>query len=69
MNNNMDEFQIRKIVYGMLQAGLVEVIRPEGMEQKKIITPLTRAGRKAASQSPAEKRSVVTKLIDRIRRI
>jgi len=69
MNNNMDEFQIRKIVYGMLQAGLVEVIRPEGMEQKKIITPLTRAGRKAATQSPAEKRSVVTKLIDRIRRI
>ena len=69
MNNNMDEFQIRKIVYGMLQAGLVEVIRPEGMEQKKLITPLTRAGRKAATQSPAEKRSVVTKLIDRIRRI
>ncbi|NJN93677.1 MAG: DUF4388 domain-containing protein [Anaerolineales bacterium] len=69
MNNNMDEFQIRKIVYGMLQAGLVEIIRPEGLEQKKTITPLTRAGRKAASQSPAEKRSVVTKLIDRIRRI
>ncbi|GAB4411248.1 MAG: DUF4388 domain-containing protein [Anaerolineae bacterium] len=70
MNNNMDEFQIRKIVYGMLQAGLVEIIRPEGLEQqKKTLTPLTRAGRKAASQSPAEKRSVVTKLIDRIRRI
>lgn len=69
MNNNMDEFQIRKIVYGMLQAGLVEIIRPEGMEQKKTFAPLTRAGRKAASQSPAEKRSVVTKLIDRIKRI
>lgn len=69
MNNNMDEFQIRKIVYGMLQAGLVEIIRPEGLEQKKTIMPITRAGRKAASQSPAEKRSVVTKLIDRIRRI
>lgn len=69
MNNNMDEFQIRKIVYGMLQAGLVEIIRPEGMEQKKSMMPVTRAGRKAASQSPAEKRSVVTKLIDRIRRI
>lgn len=34
-NNNMDEFQIRKIVYGMLQAGLVEIIRPEGLEPKK----------------------------------
>ncbi|MBN1992774.1 MAG: DUF4388 domain-containing protein [Anaerolineae bacterium] len=67
-NNNMDEFQIRKIVYGMLQAGLVETIIPEGMEPKER-TPVTRAGRRAASQSPAEKRSVVTKLIDRIKRI
>ncbi len=67
-NNNMDEFQIRKIVYGMLQAGLVELIRPEGMEAKERL-PLTRAGRRAATQSPAEKRSVVTKLIDRIKRI
>jgi hypothetical protein len=67
-NNNMDEFQIRKIVYGMLQAGLVEIIKPEGMEPKKR-TPVTRAGRRAANQSPAEKRSVVTKLIDRIKRI
>ncbi len=67
-NNNMDEFQIRKIVYGMLQAGLVEIIKPEGMETKKR-APVTRAGRRAANQSPAEKRSVVTKLIDRIKRI
>jgi len=67
-NNNMDEFQIRKIVYGMLQAGLVETIVPEGMEPKAR-TPVTRAGRRAANQSPAEKRSVVTKLIDRIKRI
>ena len=68
-NNNMDEFQIRKIVYGMLQAGIVEVIRPEGMEMRKAKAPVTRAGRRIASQTPAEKRSVVTKLIDRIKRI
>jgi hypothetical protein len=67
-NNNMDEFQIRKIVYGMLQAGLVETIIPEGMEAKERM-PVTRAGRRAIGQSPAEKRSVVTKLIDRIKRI
>lgn len=67
-NNNMDEFQIRKIVYGMLQAGLVEIIQPEGMEPKRKVA-VTRAGRMAAGQSPAEKRSVVTKLIDRIKRI
>lgn len=68
-NNNMDEFQIRKIVYGMLQAGLVEIIRPEGMEARQPKAPRGRAGRRAAAQSPAEKRSVVTKLIERIKRI
>lgn len=68
-NNNMDEFQIRKIVYGMMQAGIVELIRPEGMEQRQVKPPVTRAGRRVASQTPAEKRSVVTKLIDRIKRI
>jgi hypothetical protein len=68
-NNNMDEFQIRKIVYGMLQAGIVELIRPEGVEQRKVTPPLTRRAKKVAAQSPAEKRSVVTKLIDRIKRI
>jgi predicted transcriptional regulator len=68
-NNNMDEFQIRKIVYGMLQAGLVELIRPEGLETRKPKTSRGRTGRRAASQSPAEKRSVVTKLIERIKRI
>ena len=69
-NNNMDEFQIRKIVYGMLQAGLVELIRPEGLETRKPKASRGRTGRRAAaSQSPAEKRSVVTKLIERIKRI
>ncbi len=68
-NNNMDEFQIRKIVYGMLQAGIVELIRPEGLETRKVKAPVTRAGRRIANQTPAEKRSVVTKLIDRIKRI
>jgi hypothetical protein len=68
-NNNMDEFQIRKIVYGMLQAGLVELIRPEGLEARKPKVSRGRTGRGAASQSPAEKRSVVTKLIERIKRI
>jgi hypothetical protein len=29
---HMNDFQIRRIVYGMLQAGLVELVRPEGVE-------------------------------------
>ncbi len=68
-NNNMDEFQIRRIVYGMMQAGIVEIINPEGVEARKPKAPVTRAGRRIANQTPAEKRSVVTKLIDRIKRI
>jgi len=68
-NNNMDEFQIRKIAYGMLQAGLVELIPPEGMADRQPKRARGRAARKAAGHSPAEKRSVVTKLIERIKRI
>jgi hypothetical protein len=65
----MDEVQIRKIVYGMLQAGLVELIRPDGLEDRKPKAVRGRPGRAAVGQSPAEKRSVVTKLIERIKRI
>jgi hypothetical protein len=65
--NNMDEFQIRKIVYGMLQAGLVELIKPEGFQPKT--TFQTRAAKKRATESPSMKRSVVERLITRIKRI
>jgi len=64
--NNMSELDIRRIVYGLLQAGMVEVIRPEGMS---FLTPVTSAGRKAAA-TPVDKTaqaSVVNKLISRIR--
>ena len=52
--NNMSDFQIRKIVYALLQAGLVELIVPEGMSK-----PDT----SAAMRPPAIKRGVVEKLI------
>ena len=64
--NNMSELDIRRIVYGLLQAGMVEVIRPDGMA---FLTPVTSAGRKAAA-TPVDKTaqaSVVNKLISRIR--
>jgi hypothetical protein len=57
-SNNMTDFQIRKVIYGMLQAGLVELIRPEGKEAK----PAERKIKK-----PTVKRNVVEKLIDRIK--
>ncbi len=65
-SNNMDDFQIRKIVYGMLQAGLVELVRPEGVEVRPAMLP----GRpRTAEPPPAVKRGVILRLIDRIKKI
>lgn len=66
--NSMDEFQIRQIVDGMLQAGLVELVKPEGLETQK--TFQTHAEKKRTErETPAMKRSVVERLITRIKRI
>jgi hypothetical protein len=62
----MDDFQIRKIIYGLLQAGLVEMIEPEGMVRRE---PPTSVMEQVVSRSPAVKRSVIRKLIDRIKRL
>jgi len=66
--NNMSDFQVRKIVYGLLQAGLVELVRPEGVAaapKKPGVSkraPLT-------TRRPAVKRGVILRLIDRIRKL
>jgi hypothetical protein len=66
--NNLSEFQIRRIVYGMLQAGLVQEVRAQKPAQP---VPEQRGGRsqpqEVVEQSPRVKRSVVTRLIDRIK--
>jgi hypothetical protein len=67
--NTMNDFQIRKIVYGMLQAGLVELLRPPGAAVPAG-QPVTRSGRAARrTTAPEVKRGVVNKLIDRIKRL
>ncbi len=72
--NNMTEFQIRKIVYSLLQAGLVEIIRPP----RSLSVPAAAApaaageGKKPAAgqiRRPAVKRGLVQKLIHRIREL
>lgn len=64
--NNLSEFEIRRIVYGMLQAGLVEFVnRPKPAQVKTESTPQRR--KTTPEPSPAVKRSVVVRLIDRIR--
>jgi len=65
--NNLSDFQVRRIVYGLLQAGLVEFVqRPQPPERKRQPQQITQQ-EAARQQSPTVKRSVVQRLIDRIR--
>ena len=66
--NNMSDFQIRKIVYGLLQAGLVELVRPT----KKVVVPApsgTPSRTPMTMRRPVVKRNVILRLIDRIREL
>jgi hypothetical protein len=67
---NLNEFQIRRIVFGMLQAGLVELVEPPAVQitaNGKTASSMTQGS--ASEQKPAVKRSVITRLIARIRRL
>lgn len=57
----MNELETRRIVYGLLQAGLVEVVRPEGA------VPPTPSVRVFPSDNKEEQKSLVNRLINRIR--
>jgi hypothetical protein len=65
--NNMSDFQVRKIVYGLLQAGLVELVQPEGVVLPA--KPGMPAQAPLTTRRPAVKRGVVLRLIDRIRKL
>ncbi len=56
----MNDLQIRRIVYGLLQAGLVELIRPEGV-------PAPQPVRVFPTEDKEEQKSLVNRLINRIR--
>jgi hypothetical protein len=58
---HMNDLEIRRVVYSLLQAGLVEVVRPGG-------APLL-SNRMFPTENPDEQKSLVNKLIDRIRNI
>lgn len=64
--NNMSEVEIRRIVYGLEQAGLVELVKPPSAEPT---APQTRAGRAAMQRAPQVQKTVVNKLIDKIKSI
>jgi len=67
--NKMSDLDIRRIVYGLLQAGLVEVVRPDNMPRP--LPPMAPGGvRRPPATAPQDKSaqvSVVNKLIARIR--
>lgn len=69
--NNLSDFQIRRIVFGLLQAGLVEFVRqPRGARTRRKAEPGTKTDQRPVDQqSPTVKRSVVHRLIDRIRNL
>jgi hypothetical protein len=66
--NSLSDFQVRKIVYGMLQAGLVELVRPPGLAAA---VPGTQEvpERRPGSRAPAVKRGIIHRLIERIKRL
>ncbi len=62
----LDDVEIRHVIYGLLQAGLVEIIRPEGVSRKlrSQFPPITP---KEAKKSKLERISIIHRLITRIR--
>jgi hypothetical protein len=58
--NKLNDHEIRRIVYGLLQAGLVEVIRPSGVSAP--VNP-----RMFPTPNKEEQKSLINKLIGRIR--
>ncbi|MGD8854843.1 MAG: DUF4388 domain-containing protein [Chloroflexota bacterium] len=65
----LNEFQIRRIVYGMLQAGLVEYLEPPRSKIVQVDQAPDDAGEERRPSKPSVGRSVITRLIDRIRRL
>ncbi|UCH60071.1 MAG: DUF4388 domain-containing protein [Anaerolineales bacterium] len=60
----MNDLEIRRIVYGMLQAGLVEIVRPEGAPPIKSFTQ-----RVVEEGNKEEHTSLIKRIISRIRSI
>lgn len=66
----MSDMEIRRICYGLLQAGLVELVRPPGMATRPLPQPQRPAGSARPAPPPPDPKQqvgIVTKLIARIR--
>ena len=58
--NRMGDIEIRRIVYGLIQTGLVEVVRPKG-------APMPAQAPRIPAMDETQQASLVNRLIDRIR--
>jgi hypothetical protein len=61
----MSDIEIRRIVYGLEQAGLVELVKPPTAE----LPPGARPQARPVPRPPQVQKTVVNKLIDKIRSI
>jgi len=59
---NLSDLEIRRIVYSLLQAGLVELYRPEGAP-----TPFTQRRQPLNKSTVVEQKSLINRIISRIR--
>jgi len=66
---NLNEFQIRRIVYGMLQAGLVEIIEPVRAKPSLSGSVPEDDFVDQFREEPVVKRSIITRLIGRIKNL
>ncbi|MEK7787003.1 MAG: hypothetical protein AAB658_16490, partial [Chloroflexota bacterium] len=62
--NTMSDLDIRRIVYSLLQAGLIELVRPIGGTRPLPGAPQRKPMTEAAKE---QEKSLVNKLISRIR--
>jgi hypothetical protein len=58
----MNDLEVRRVVYALLQAGLVELVRPGG-------APMKFTGKMFPTEDPMEQKSLVNRLINKIRSI
>jgi hypothetical protein len=65
----LNDFQIRRIVYGMLQAGLVDYVERPRIAADAPDQATGDIAEEQRSKKPSVRRSVITRLIDRIKRL
>ncbi len=66
----LTDFQMRKIVYGLLSAGLVELVMPAAPGKKRVEPPTATRARPEGTLAPAPiKRGLILRIIDRIRHL